>query len=71
MDDADGHQIVGVPGVVCNGRTLGHMRSQPVVTQLERREDGSVFVRVDDSLNLAAWIEIVIPPPIKLGVDGN
>jgi hypothetical protein len=50
----------GVHGVKCAGR-MSDQFSRPIVTRLERREDGSLFVRVDDPFNPATWIEVTLP----------
>ena len=59
----------GVEKVLCKGRTRGDAATKPIVTKLEKREDGSLFIRIDDRLNLAAWIEIQIPQAVLEGLQ--
>lgn len=49
-------------GVTCTGRTRGDVPTKPVVTKLEKTEDGGLVLRIDDHLNPAAWIEVCISP---------
>lgn len=42
------------------GRT-GEKMSKPSITRLEKREDNSLFIRVDDPNNLEFWLEITVP----------
>lgn len=49
----------GSSGIVCKGRT-GPNRSLPTAT-FSVRDNGSLFLRVDDENNLEFWLEITVP----------
>jgi hypothetical protein len=67
----DNNDTEPIEGVRCGGRTMTNRYSKPVVTRLERREDGSLFIRVDDPENLAAYIEVTISGDALRKLDNN
>jgi len=46
-------------GIMCEGRT-GQKLARPTAT-VSVREDGSLFIRVDDENNLEFWLEMTVP----------